>query len=112
AQAPRDARRGRGVVVWPLVRETPTAPRPAASSPMRPGATARATRPPIVTPAPIPARRETRPASRPARTARAVRAERCDGELGGLIGGLMCAQAYAAVRRSGLACSRPPQRHE
>src|SRR6266566_1661016 len=37
---------------------------------------------PDTTTAPMPARRETRPASRPARTAKAVRAERCDGELG------------------------------
>src|SRR5437868_12378007 len=96
-EAWRAATSRRVVVVLPLVPETTTAPRPAASSPMTPGATARTTRPPIVTPAPIPARRETRPASRPARTARAVRAERGDGELGGLIDGLIWAQAYSAM---------------
>src|SRR5439155_4314162 len=95
-EASRAATSRRVVVVLPLVPETTTAPRPAASSPMTPGATARATRPPIVTPAPIPARRETRPASRPARTARAVRAERGDGEPWELMRGLIWPQAYAA----------------
>src|ERR1700730_1481228 len=91
----RAATSRRVVVVLPLVPETTTASRPAASSPMTPGATARATRPPIVTPAPIPARRETRAGSRPAWTAGAGRAERRLGDVGCLIR----PQAYAAIRR-------------
>ena len=57
------------VVVLPLVPDTSTTRRPAASPVRAPRSSHRVTRPPMIEPAPRPTRRDSRPAQRPVRTA-------------------------------------------